>query len=168
MWKITVAWLLSSMVTAQTCDISITSTTPSLNFQIINDGTVIDTKTGLMWKRCPEGQSGSDCAEGNASLYNWQEALQQSEIINTTGGFSGYMDWRLPNIKELQSIVEEQCIGPAINLAVFPLKRNLSVWSGSPYSSFGDNAWSVDFDKGFAHPSGARPHSKAVLLLRIE
>ena len=55
------------------------------------NGTVSDHATGLMWMQ-------NDSARG----MNWQDALTYSEQLN----FAGYQDWRLPNAKELQSIVD--------------------------------------------------------------
>lgn len=56
-----------------------------------NDGTITDTATGLMWQT-------ADSDKG----MNWQDALTYSN--NLTLG--GHDDWRLPNAKELQSIVD--------------------------------------------------------------
>lgn len=61
------------------------------NFIDNGDGTIADTATGLMWMK-------SDCGYP----LNWEQALKYSEnqII------AGYNDWRLPNAKELQSIID--------------------------------------------------------------
>ena len=56
-----------------------------------NDGTISDLATGLMWQISDDGQT-----------RNWQEALAYSQDLE----LAGYTDWRLPNIKELQSIVD--------------------------------------------------------------
>ena len=56
-----------------------------------SNGTILDTATGLTWQK----------ADSNKGL-NWQQALQYAEK-STLGG---YNDWRLPNAKELQSIVD--------------------------------------------------------------
>ncbi len=56
-----------------------------------NNGTVSDKATGLVWQQ-------SDSLKG----LNWQQALQYAQE-STLGG---YNDWRLPNAKELQSIVD--------------------------------------------------------------
>ncbi len=58
------------------------------------DGTINDNATGLMWQQ-------SD----NESSMNWQEALGAADEANGNSDF-GYDDWRLPNAKELQSLVD--------------------------------------------------------------
>jgi len=58
------------------------------------DGTVSDEDAGLMW---PQADSGTGL--------DWQEALAWVQQMNEDG-YLGYSDWRLPNIKELQSIVD--------------------------------------------------------------
>jgi hypothetical protein len=112
------------------------------------NGTVLDTKTGLIWKQCTEGLSDTHCATGNASTYTWQGALQQAQTVNTTG-FAGYKDWRVPNIKELDSIIEMQCYAPAINALIFPNTQSDYYWSASPVAFSSSNAWAVDFYYGY-------------------
>lgn len=114
----------------QICNANITPSTPNENFTINDDGTVIDKSTGLMWMRCTYGQGfkDNDCI-GLPETTNWKEALNIAE--NST--YAGYSDWRLPNIKELFSIVENSCSAPAINLTVFPNTSAGALWSSSPY-----------------------------------
>ena len=54
------------------------------------DGTVTDSATGLMWQ------------QADMSGLDWEDALAYADTL-TVGG---YDDWRLPNVKELQSIVD--------------------------------------------------------------
>ena len=147
-WTGLVILLLSlgaGTVQAQICNPeSIPASTPDSQLQDNGDGTVTDLKTRLMWKQCVEGQSGSDCASGNAENFGWRQALLRAQTVNSSGGFAGFSDWRLPNIKELSSLVEWQCWEPAINLTRFPNASSDSVWSSS--SSVGIySAWYVDF-----------------------
>lgn len=136
-------------VSAQTCKPdSILASTPTAQFTVHDDGTVTDTKTGLMWKTCAEGQSGATCANGGIASYTWQQALSQVQTVNSTGGFATYVDWRLPNIKELDSIAERQCDAPAINLTVFPNTPADIFWSSSAAAYNGFYAWNVDFNRG--------------------
>jgi hypothetical protein len=70
-----------------------------------------------MWKRCPEGAvfnlSNSFCSAGlDFHRYNFQSAFIQikaaNELVNTDGsvGFAGHTNWRMPNVKEMFSIIE--------------------------------------------------------------
>jgi hypothetical protein len=55
------------------------------------DGTITDRATGLMWTKNDSGKP-----------MNWQKALEYAENLK----HAGYNDWRLPNAKELQSIID--------------------------------------------------------------
>ena len=138
-----------SPVLAQTCrtETEVPSTTPAGRFLVHGNGTVTDTATGLIWAQCAEGLSGSACTEGTAAIFTWADAL----IRARDSTHAGYTDWRLPNVKELSSIVEERCYAPAINLAVFPNTPSSDFWSASPYGYSSDGAWNVDFSYGIAY-----------------
>jgi len=123
--------LFSSPVTFAACTASIIASTPTADFVNHGNGTVTHTKTGLMWKQCSEGLSGVGCATGAATFHTWQAALQLAEALNAGGGFVGFADWRVPNIKELNSIVERQCNTPAINVTIFPATVSSLYWSAS-------------------------------------
>ncbi|MDP2903625.1 MAG: DUF1566 domain-containing protein [Methylovulum sp.] len=142
----------STVALAQTCQTAtIPATTPSSRFTVPGNGTVTDTKTGLMWKQCSEGLSGADCSVGGAGAYTWQGALQQAQTVNANGGFAGYSDWRVPNVKELRSITERQCYDPTINVAVFPHTVSSLYWSSSPVANYSGYAWNVSFGYGHDH-----------------
>lgn len=120
-------------VSAQICNSAVKRTAPSSHFSNNLDGTVDDLKTGLMWQHCSVGLGGGDCAVGSASVFTWDQALHQVEILNNNGGFAGYSDWRLPNIRELESLVEIGCHDPAINITVFPNTPASPSWTSTPY-----------------------------------
>ena len=140
-----------------TCDPNIILTTPSSNFIINGDGTVTDKKTDLTWMRCTLGHtwSGNYCA-GTANIYSWQQAMNSAE--GTT--FANYSDWRVPNVKELSSIVEMACGYPAINESIFPATIQSppnyydssfiqpQYWTSTPSRS-GDTGISVSFYFGY-------------------
>ena len=153
--KLLMIIILSSpaLVYAQTCKLtSIPSSTPSNQFTDNHNGTVKDNKTGLIWKKCSEGQVWNNATgrcNGNATTYTWQDALKQAQTVNNSSGFAGYADWHLPNITELESIVERQCYDPAINLTIFPDTPSSSdYWSSSPRANVSYNAWGISFDSG--------------------
>ena len=144
---IVISGLLSSVQAAQTCDSQIPYSAPNSRYSNNGDGTITDKQTGLMWKQCVEGVSGiNSCSTGNSSTYNWQQALQAPAALNTQGGYAGYTDWRLPNIKELSSLTERACVSPAINLSMFPNTSLSGVWSSSPSNNGLSYAWNADTD----------------------
>lgn len=83
-----------------------------LHYQDNGDGTITDNNTGLMWKRCSEGQSwnGYTC-QGDAEMMRFVQAMPN-------GGqkpwptFAGYSDWRVPFSNELLSL--QQCSGKVV------------------------------------------------------
>lgn len=116
-----VASFVSLPVVAQTCKDSIEHTVhPD---QLINngDGTITDAKTGLMWSQCSFGQEWTaEGCSGSPMNLNWEEALLAAQVFNEGGGLAKNTDWRIPNIKELGSLVEHKCHSPAISLNYFP------------------------------------------------
>ncbi len=145
-----------SIVSAQDCDDAIVETTPTEDFSIHGDGTVTHYNTGLMWKVCSEGQTwNAGACDGTITVHNWQQALQIPEVLNAVAGFAGYTDWRVPNIKELSTIVERKCQNPSINSTAFPSTptTTMSYLSSSPYFGGVHSVWHVQFDRGDAYYS---------------
>jgi hypothetical protein len=64
------------------------------DFHDNGDGTITDRATGLMWSKADSGQG-----------MNWRDALAWAQKKNAEK-FLGHDDWRLPSVKELQSIVD--------------------------------------------------------------
>lgn len=133
---------------AYTCLSSIPRQTPTDEFTLHDDGTLTDHRTGLMWKRCLAGQSGEFCQEGTPDAMRWSDALLHA----ANSEFADYTDWRLPNIKELSTIVEYACFEPAMNFELFPSyfgdQVNIVVWSSSMSALNTANAWAVNFRNG--------------------
>jgi len=100
---------------------------------------VIDAQTNLIWRRCVEGMSwnGLTCV-GLDSRYTREQALTQAQ--SQTG-------WRLPNVKELTSIVDRSTSSPSFNLSVFPLTPLNGLWTATPFVGFDTSiqgGWYVD------------------------
>ena len=147
---------------AQTCNTAMTADAPNSRYTLSASGTALDKKTGLTWMRCNLGQvwDGVTCT-GTAQPYTWQTALQ----IAQSTVFAGQSDWRLPNQKELQSLVENRCYAPAINLTAFPNEASGWAWSSSPAASSSSYAWVVGFGNGY-DSYGNKGYSRAVRLVR--
>ena len=78
--------------------------------------------------RCRIGQSynttTSSCDDKPQVMF-WQDALKRAESIRTNEQdkfyqYAGITNWRLPNIKELNSIRERACVIPTLNTSIFP------------------------------------------------
>lgn len=110
------------------CDPSKSETTPASRFEINRaEGTAFDTKTKLTWKICSEGQNYSNghCSGKETHFYSWNVAMQAYDNKGDS--------WRLPNDDESNSIAENRCQNPAINMAIFPDAPARDFWSPSSY-----------------------------------
>lgn len=93
------------------------------NVFVNNDnGTVTDKATGLIWQQADDGTG-----------RNWQVSLAYCENLE----LAGHDDWRLPNIKELQSIVDYSRHDPALDTTVFT-QTDTEGWFWSS-TTHGDN-----------------------------
>jgi hypothetical protein len=119
---------------------------PSPRFTDNGDGTVTDSLTGLMWAK--------DANESGAM--NWQEALDYSNDLSLglESCGSSYTDWRLPNIKELQSLIDYGNSSPAL-----PSGHPFSVGIFGRWSSTTDvydtsRAWFMHTANGYVDEAG--------------
>ena len=83
----------------------------------------------------PDHPAGQDSQHG-------RDALAHAEAST----FAGHNDWRLPNVNELSSLVEDCTFSPAINTNRFPNTPNSAFWSGSP-PEFSQAFYVVFFDR---------------------
>ena len=78
------------------------------------DGTITDQNTGLMWEK----QSDDGSAHDRDTFLTWANAPSHITTLNTTS-FAGYTDWRMPNMRELSSLVNYGAASPAITTSAF-------------------------------------------------
>ena len=96
------------------------------------DGTVTDTKTGLMWQQ-----------NLSSTTYTWCNALAHCENLD----LADYDDWRLPNVKELQSITLQGLFRPALD-SVFTGTIGDIHWSSTTVETIKSAAWVVHLGFG--------------------
>ncbi len=122
------------------------------------DGTITDNATGLMWTQSDSGMG-----------FNWEDALAWVEQKNAES-YLGYSDWRLPNAKELQSIVDyTRSPDTTRSAAIDPLFDTTVItnvagevdypfyWSSTTHQRFdgsGTNAVYVAFGRGLGSMDG--------------
>lgn len=153
--------ILFSLIVQSTwadCNASMSLSKPNSIYQDHLNGTVTDTNTGLMWQKCSFGQSwnpGNDandpsddsCDSTGLQASSWHQALVVAQDANT-GAEYGFADWRVPNVKELTSLLEPACYSPAINSNVFPNTVSGYYFSSSPYAHNASKSWAVSFYSG--------------------
>ncbi len=108
------------------------------------DGTVTDNCTGLIWQQATGDTSGDQQITGDDEV-SWQEAPQYCENLE----LAGHDDWRLPNVRELLSLVDYGLRDPAI-ASVFSANSSW-YWSSTSGSSHPVHAWCVDFNYGYVN-----------------
>jgi len=145
-----------------------------LSYTDNGDGTITDNNTRLMWEK--KDDSGGIHDQDNR--YTWWGGVSEGYLmdgtmvteflatLNAGGGFAGHTDWRIPNVRELQSIVDYEIPspGPTVNAAFHNAAgctgctdvtlASCSCTAASPYWSSTTNrenplyAWDVYFAYG--------------------
>jgi hypothetical protein len=100
------------------------------------DGTVTDNDTGLMWQK-----------EDDGVTKTWESAICEGLSLG------GYTDWRLPNIKELESITDDTKNSPAIDSTYFTNTNSSDYWSSTTTAENTSSAWHVNFYSGSVNSS---------------
>ena len=145
---------------------------------------VKDNITGLVW----EGKTASGTRAGSNTYTNYDSTASaqksngsnptQAEIDASTNSMGyrnavrasalcGFTDWRLPTVKELQTLVNYGVAspGPTIDTTWFPNTQGSYYWSSSPYVGYSNYAWYVDFGDGYVG-NGYRYDGNHVRLVR--
>ena len=122
----------------------------------------MDARNKLVWRRCVEGMNwnGSTCT-GTAGTYTWAEATALARAAAAKG-----VAWRLPDVKELSSVVDEGRVNPAIDAARFPVTPALWFWTATPDANDAAYVWFVNFGTGYTGHHGFRTDRHALRLVR--
>jgi hypothetical protein len=94
------------------------------------DGTVTDNCTGLVWQQVSDGVQ-----------RDWEGCLAYCEGLE----YAGYSDWRLPNRRELESLVDSSRHTPSIDPKLFPDNLHVGFWSSTTHVKNPAEAWRVHF-----------------------
>ncbi len=102
------------------------------DFTANGDGTITDENTGLMWQQA-----------GDGTAVAWEEALEYAESLT----LGEHDDWRLPNIKELRSISDDDLANSSFDTNYFT-GYSSGYWSSTTEQNHPEEAWNVDFSYG--------------------
>lgn len=156
------------------CDAALYQDYTPADFIDNKDGSVTDLRTSLTWAKCSIGQtytlSSNACSGSGAVSYaTWSEALAAADSYS----INNITDWRLPNIKELGSLVDRSCAEPSINLTLFPNTISSVYYSSTPFKGSSvdinyDHLVSrvIDFAKGTEMPLGQHDSSLTTYAVR--
>lgn len=109
------------------------NTTITARFVDNGDGTVLDRLTDLTWEKAI-----------NPTALTWEDAILYCEGL-TLGGNS---DWRLPNIKEIRSLSDENKVQPSVNNTSFTGVTITKYWSSTSLPNQTTKAWYLDNNFG--------------------
>lgn len=118
---------------------------PPVRSWVIQGDEVLDRATGLIWRRCAEGQvwDGSTCS-GTPKWFYWPNTVKWvRKQIDQTG-----LPWRVPNPKEMDSIVDKTRQWPSIDTQVFPDSWSVRMWTSSIEPEAASGAYFVNFQTG--------------------
>ena len=97
------------------------------------NGSVSDIATGLVWQ-----QQDDDVTRNHAEAITYCQDLS----------LAGSSNWRLPNIKELLSIVDYRANSPSIVSSMFPGTNSFFYWSATGLTGSSGSAWYTHFLSG--------------------
>jgi len=104
---------------------------------------VTDTTTNLQWQ---------DNIDAKTVTKTWKEAIDYCKALK----LGGYTNWRLPNIKELKSIIDRRYINPTISKSFKNTNITDFYWSSTTLTSSKYYARTVGFNYGYIKGFGKR------------
>lgn len=105
---------------------------------VLSQDTATDRKTGLAWTRR---------ADPARKAVTWQDALDLIKVMNQDTHL-GFSDWRLPNIRELESLVDDRHHSPAILFQDGLVNIRSFYWSATTSVFEPSYAWVLYTDDG--------------------
>ncbi len=121
---------------------------PNPRFTDHGDGTVTDNLSGLIWLKnasCPIAHRIWSDALSDVTQLNTDGTMNGSGCSDTSNGGSHQTDWRLPNVRELHSLIDfSQSTGPLLpSDHPFVNVQTNCYWSSTTYASDTSDAWRV-------------------------
>jgi hypothetical protein len=99
---------------------------------VVNGELVTDTNTGLVWEGSPN-----------------TTPMSLSSAANYCVEFVG-SGFRLPTMKELQTVVDRSRSSPAVNMTYFPTVQPIAYWTSSTLADDPTTSWLIEFGTGLS------------------
>ena len=131
---------------------------------------VRDEVTGLVWEEKHAMGDGANYSDSNDAdnTYAWYDnnsatngggagipgdGTDTMDFIRTlnAANYGGFSDWRLPTVKELQSIVDYSMPYTTINITYFLNTVASGYWASTTFANLTNNAWYVNFNNGYVY-----------------
>jgi len=111
----------------------ITTAFPGPHLTDKGDGTIKDNFTGLTWQKIQ-----------SQDTMTWEDALAYAGTVS----LGGKTDWRLPNVRELQSLNDVSVFKPSFDKSYFPAVISGNYWSSTTLIQNTARAWDINVDYG--------------------
>ncbi len=126
---------------------------PGPRFTDHGDGTVTDNLTGLIWltnANCPNTTRQWSTALTDVAQLNTDGTMNGNNCNDTSNGGGHQTDWRLPNVKELQSLIDFGNVSPALPTGhPFSGLQSSYYWSSTTLAGIPSCAWDVLMGLGY-------------------
>ena len=103
------------------------------------DGTVTDTKLGLMWSK-------ATITEADVTQHQAEDLCRELRLAD-------HADWRLPTVDELFALADRSRYNPAIDTEAFPDTSSDWYWTSTITAWSSSHAWYLYFSYGYANHS---------------
>jgi len=123
---------------------------------------VVDRVGGRSHQGCARGQRGGDCASGANAPGTWSEALAYCDALE----WGGYDDWRLPDVKEARSAIDNRRAGPGLDPALYPNAPDLPIWTSTSNAADPTQAWTITVGFGGGIQPGRKDASLTIRCVR--
>ncbi len=118
----------------------------------LSSDVLIDSRTGLMWQ---------DNSTAKNTKKDWQGAVDFCSALR----LAGHDDWRLPIVKELESVIDLSSGKPAMKNGFKNVGASGYYWSSSEHASSKEFAWMMNFKRGYEY-SNYKTYARYVRCVR--
>ena len=124
---------------------------PPLRYVDNLDGTITDLNSGLIWEKKCSGCGGLHDVDPAINGFTWFGIFSWIANVNAENsgaGYAGHNDWRIPNLRELLSIVHYGLVFPSTDSTLGPTALFAPYWSSSTPADSSSSAWQVVYQRG--------------------